>query len=61
MSLADLDTGNYFQQALIYLGPTIGWMMLPIIPQTFVTTGTDYTILPYEAHVLLGPVAQALL
>ena len=59
MSLADLDQSNFCQFTHIWLGPTIGWVMLPINPQTFVTTGTVYTVAPHDAHILLGPVAQA--
>ena len=59
MSLADLDQSNYCQFTVVWLGPTIGWVMLPIMPQILVTTGTDYVVLPFNAHVLLGPVALA--
>jgi hypothetical protein len=53
MSLADLDKGSYTQFAKTWLGPTLGWVMLPIIPQTNVTTSGTYTILPYNGQVIL--------
>jgi hypothetical protein len=53
MSLADLDKGGTNQFNKTWLGPTLGWVMLPVIPQTQVTAGSTYVVVPYNSQVLL--------
>lgn len=53
--MADLDqSGGFSQYARTYLGPTVGWVMLPVVPETFVTTGPTYNVQPFDSLVLLN-------
>lgn len=57
MSLAQLDQGTYVQFVRTWLGPTVGWVDLPVQPETFVLTGPSYVVQPFDSRVLLNSVA----
>lgn len=57
MSLTQLDQGNYTQFVRTWLGSTIGWVDLPVTPETFVTTGPSYTVQPFDSKVLLNSIS----
>lgn len=53
-NLAQLDqSGTNCQFARVYLGPTIGWVMLPIVPELLVTSAANIVLGPYTSRVLL--------
>lgn len=55
MSVSDLDkSGNVSQVAKVILGPTIGNVLLPIIPETFVNVGPSYVCQPFDSRILLN-------
>jgi hypothetical protein len=51
----DLDqSGFIFQRQRTYLGPTLGWSMLRIKPERYITAGGSYTISPDDGVVLVN-------
>jgi hypothetical protein len=51
----DYDQGGNppVQYTRVALGPSLGKVLVPILPQTKVTSGTSYTIQPYDSVILL--------
>jgi hypothetical protein len=59
MSDRDLDKSGYgFQRVRTYLGPSLGWIDELVKPESHVTTGGIYSVLPGES-VILVDVASA--
>ena len=53
-NIFDLDTGSNAQQALTYLGPSLGWALLPVQPELIVTQAGALVLGPYASRVLLN-------
>ena len=54
-NLAQLDQGgSNCQWVRTYLGPTLGWVMLPVMPELIVTSAAPYTIPAYASRVLFN-------
>lgn len=53
-NIFDLDTGSNAQQALTYLGPSLGWALLPVQAELIVTTPGALTLGPFTSRVLLN-------
>lgn len=53
--MADLDqSGGFPQYVRTYLGPTVGWVMLPVDPETFIAAGPSYTVARFDSRVMLN-------
>jgi hypothetical protein len=53
-SIYNLDqSGNTAQFVRTYLGPSIGWVILPVAPETDVTSTAPYTVQPFDARIVL--------
>lgn len=54
-NLAQLDqSGSNAQWNRTWLGPTIGWVMLPVTPERIITSTAALTIRPYDSKILLN-------
>lgn len=54
MSNTDLDkSGQNYQKTKVYLGPTLGWVDIRIMPETIITTGGTHTLQPDVSVVLV--------
>lgn len=61
-NLAQLDQGgSNAQWNRTYLGPTVGWVMLPVMPEVFVTSAAAYTVPNYASRVLLRAAVTSVL
>ena len=62
-NLAQLDQGgSNCQFTRVYLGPTLGWAHVPVMPELLVTSAAALTISPYTSRVLLkGAVKSVIL
>ena len=59
-NLAQLDYGgSNCQFARVYMGPTLGWMHLPIVPEIIYTSTSPLVIGPYTSRVLLKAACKA--
>lgn len=53
-NLAQLDQGgSNCQFTNVYLGPTLGWARVPVVPEILVTPATAYTVPSYASRILL--------
>jgi hypothetical protein len=53
--MADLDQGGGFPQySRTWLGPTVGWAMLPIAPERIITSAAALVIQPFDSRILLN-------
>ena len=53
-NLAQLDQGgSNCTWSRVWMGPTIGWLMLPVVPELEVTSTAALTLQPYTSRVLL--------
>jgi hypothetical protein len=53
-TIAEADTGSNAQQTLTYLGPSLGWALLPVQAELIVTTSGALVLGPYTSRVLLN-------
>lgn len=60
-NLTQLDQGGgNCQWVRTYLGPTIGWVMLPVVPELEVTSAAALVLSPYTSRVLLKAATKAI-
>lgn len=60
-NLAQLDQGgSNCQWVKTYLGPTLGWVMLPVVPELEITSAAALTLSPYTSRVLLKAAVKAI-
>lgn len=60
-NLTQLDQGgSNAQWTKVYLGPTIGWVMLPIVPELEVTSAAALVLSPYTSRVILKAAVKAI-
>ena len=52
--------GSNCQWTKVYLGPTLGWAMLPIVPELEITSAAALTIPAYASRVLLKAATKAI-
>ena len=52
--------GSNCQWTKVYLGPTLGWAMLPIVPELEITSAAALTIPAYASRVLLKAAVKAI-
>ena len=52
--------GSNCQWTKVYLGPTLGWVMLPIMPELEITSAAALTIPAYASRVLLKAAVKAI-
>jgi len=51
----DLDqSGNAWQRARTYLGPTLGWLDVQVKPTRFITTAGTYTVAPGDSVIFVN-------
>lgn len=61
-NLAQLDQGgSNCQWTRVYLGPTLGWAMLPIVPEIIVTSTATFTVPAYASRILLNAACKSIL
>ncbi len=59
-NLAQLDqSGSTCQWAKVYLGPTLGWAMLPVQPELLVSSAAAYTVPAYASRVILNAAVKS--
>lgn len=55
MTAADLDqSGQGYQQIRVYLGPSLGWVMVRVKPQTFINSAGTYSFQPGDSILLIN-------
>lgn len=60
-NLTDLDKGGTnCQFAKTWMGPTLGWMMLPVMPEIIISSAAALVIGPYNSRVLLNAAVKAI-
>lgn len=52
--------GSNCQWVKTYMGPTLGWMMLPVVPELEVVSAAALTLSPYTSRVLLKAAVKAI-
>ena len=59
-NLGQLDQGgSNCQWTRAYLGPTLGWAMLPVMPELKINSAAALVISPYSSRVLLNAAVVA--
>lgn len=53
MSIAQLDLGTLEQFVRTYLGPSLGWQLLPVQPNLFVTSAAPLVVPPFASRIIL--------
>ena len=59
-NLTNLDVGTNVQFAPVWLGPSQGWQLLPVVPELDVTSAAPLTIPAYASRVLLKAAVKAI-
>lgn len=60
-NLAQLDQGgSNCQWVRTWMGPTLGWMMLPVVPELEITSAAALVIGPYTSRVILNAAVKAI-
>lgn len=60
-SLSQLDQGgSNCSWVRTWLGPTIGWVMLPVVPELEVTSAAALVLSPYTSRVILKAAVKAI-
>lgn len=55
MTAADLDqSGQSYQQVRAYLGPSLGWVMVRVKPETLIASAGTYTVQPGDSILLVN-------
>jgi hypothetical protein len=52
-NLTNLDQGSNAQFTRTWLGPSLGWAMLPVVPELLVTSVAPLVLGPYTSRVIL--------
>lgn len=52
--------GSNAQWVKVYLGPTLGWAMLPVVPELEVTSAAALVLAPYTSRVILKAAVKAI-
>ena len=61
-NLGNLDGGGgNCQWVRTYLGPTLGWVMLPVVPEIIVTSAATLTVPNYASRILLKAAVTSVL
>lgn len=59
-NLAQLDQGgSNCQSVRTYLGPTLGWAMLPVMPELEITSAAAITVPAFASRILLKAAVKA--
>lgn len=60
-NLAQLDQGgSNCQFVKTWMGPTLGWMILPVVPELEITSASALVIGPYTSRVILNAAVKAI-
>jgi hypothetical protein len=60
-NLGSLDTGSTAQRTLTYLGPSLGFAMLPIAPELMVTSAGPFVVPPFASRILLSAACKSVI
>ena len=52
--------GSNYQRVRAYLGPTLGWVELPVVPELIITSAAALTIPAYASRILLSAAVKAI-
>jgi hypothetical protein len=61
MSIFALDNGTLEQFVTTWLGPSLGWAKLPVMPELFVSSTAPLTIPPFTSRVILNAAVTSIL
>ncbi len=60
-NLAQQDQGgSNCHYVKTWLGPTLGWAMLPVMPELIVTSAAAYTVPAYASRILLNAAVKSI-
>jgi hypothetical protein len=61
-NLQNLDiSGTNCQFKDVYLGPSLGWKVVPVVPQLIITSAATFTVPAYASRVLLNAAVKSVL
>lgn len=60
MSIAQLDLGTTAQFIRTYMGPSLGWQLLPVMPELDVLSAAPLVLPPFASRIILKAAVKAI-